>query len=239
MELSRGGAASNASHVRTVDPSAGVTQFLAEVRKGNREAVGEVARQLLPRVVRILERKLRGLRAADAEVVAGSVFLALWNHAGDGRFGAGTLSDSEDLWRWLMRVTDRKAIDYARREKAAKRGGGQTRGEGDIWISDSQSSGLDGTEGPELSPVELAAFADTFESLMTALPNDTTRQVVVLRLEGRTSGEIARLLDVSTKTVKRKLAGTRQLICSGAVDDLAAPADRQASSDSTLASSAD
>ncbi|MFH5804168.1 ECF-type sigma factor [Alienimonas sp. DA493] len=210
-----------------MEPSAGVTRFLSGVREGDRDAVGEVARRYLPRVVRLLERKLRGLRAADAEVVAGSVFLALWNHAGGGRFGAGTLSDSDDLWRWLLRVTDRKAIDYARRERAAKRGGGQTRGAGDVFAAEGPSDGLDGAASGELSPAEMAAFADTFERLMAALPNDLTREVVVGRLEARTSGEIARAVGVSPKTVKRKLAGIRELIRSGGVDGLAPPASRR------------
>ncbi|QDT17790.1 RNA polymerase sigma factor [Alienimonas californiensis] len=214
-----------------MEQTGGVTQFLPGVRIGDPDAVGEVARQYLPRVVRLLERKLRGLRAADAENVAGSVFLALWNHAGGGRFGAGTLSDSEDLWRWLLRVTDRKAIDYARREKAAKRGGGRTRGAGDVFSAEGPSDGLDGAASVELSPADLAAFADTFERLMASLPNDLTREVVVGRLESRTSGEIARALGVSPKTVKRKLSGIRDLIRSGVIDGLAPPTARRGSGD--------
>jgi len=198
--------------------------YLEDVRRGDPDAVGEVTRRLMPRIVRVLERKLRGLRAADPEEVAGSVFLSLWHHAGDGRFGADTLSDSDDLWRWLMRVADHKAIDYARRERAAKRGGGRIRGEGSVWKGeDGQAGGLDRVDSGALSPLELAAFTDTLESLMAALPNDLTREVVVGRLEARTSGEIAQIVGVSPKTVKRKIAGVRNLICSGAVGSLTPP----------------
>ncbi len=58
---------------------------------------------------------------------------------------------------------------------------------------------------------------------MSALPNDLTREVVVGRLEARTSVEIANAVGVSPKTVKRKLAGVRDLIRSGAVEALHAP----------------
>ena len=206
----------------------GLSVYLDDLRRGDSDAVGEIARRWLPRVERALERKLRGLRLADAEGVASSVFLSLWNHAGGGRFGAGTLADSDELWRWLMRVADSKAIDYARRERAAKRGGGRTRGEGSVWRSDGDggpSAGLDSVGSRDLTPAEQAAFAETFEQLMGALPNDLTREVVVGRLEARTSTEMATELGVSPKTVKRKLAGVRDLVRLGALD-LAAPEER-------------
>ena len=202
----------------------GLSVYLDDLRRGDSEAVGEIARRWLPRVERVLERKLRGLRLADAEGVASSVFLSLWNHAGGGRFGAGTLADSDELWRWLMRVADSKAIDYARRERAAKRGGGRLRGEGSVWRTggDGPPAGLDGVGSGELTPAEHAAFAETFEQLLGALPNDLTREVVVGRLEARTSTEMATALGVSPKTVKRKLAGVRDLVRLGTLD-LAAP----------------
>ena len=179
----------------------------------------------MPRVVRVVERKLRGLRAADAEGVAGSVFLSLWNHADGGRFGADALRDSDELWRWLMKVADSKSVDYGRKARARKRGGGRTRGEGSVWKTAEGGGGFDRLGSGELTPLEHAAFADTFARLMAALPNDLTREVVARRLELQTVAEIARDLGVSPKTVKRKLAGTRELIRAGAVDlDVRLPA---------------
>ena len=198
----------------------GVSVFLEDVRRGDGAAVGEVARRWLPRVVRIVERKLRGMRAADVEGVAGSVFLSLWRAADAGRFGAGTLGDSDDLWRWLMKVTDSKVCDYGRAARALKRDVGRTRGEGSVWreAGGGATAGFDTLGGGELSPLQHAAFADTFEQFMAALPNDLTREVVTRRLELQTVAEIAAAVGVCQKTVKRKLRGARDLINCGVVE---------------------
>ena len=185
-----------------------VTLYLPGTREGDPDAVGEIARRLLPRVLRVVERELKGIRAADAECVADSVFVCLWKQAAKGAFGSGDLTRSEELWAYLMRVTDSKVTDYARRRRALKRDVGRTRGEDSVWhkTADDGGHGFDTVPGRELCPEERAAFAETFEEHMAVLPDQILREIVTLRMEKYTVGEIADRLNTSPRTVKRKLA---------------------------------
>ena len=191
---------------------ASLTTFLPGLAEGDRGAIDEITRRMLPRVLRVVERKLRGLRAADADRVADSVFVSLWRTAADGRFDRDSFADSDALWGYLMKVADSKSIDYARFEGAQKRDVRRTRGEGSIWrtpAGEEAGPGFDRLNGSELRPDDRAAFAEAFEEFMAALPNDQTREIVCLKLEGRSVEEIADATGWSTRTVKRKLAVTR------------------------------
>ena len=54
------------------------------------------------------------------------------------------LDDRGDLWQVLVMLTKRKAIGLLRREQAAKRGGGQVRGESALGIPDGMSTAAPG-----------------------------------------------------------------------------------------------
>lgn len=64
--------------------------------------------------------------AANEEDVALSAFASFCRAAEQGRFPS--LSDRDDLWKLLVVLTARKAVDLKRHEGRAKRGGGAFQG---------------------------------------------------------------------------------------------------------------
>lgn len=190
-----------------------VAPFLVGLRAGDAAAVNELTRRYFGRVVRAAARRLpngRPLRGTGPEDVAASVFESLWARAAVGGFSEKELSDGDELWRLLCKMTASKAVDHARRERAAKRGGGRIRGESVfLGLSGRDSDvaeGLDGTAGACFAPDELAAFAESHDRLMRALPDDRLREIAVLRLEGYEVKEIAEKFGLSDRSIKRKLA---------------------------------
>ena len=57
--------------------------------------------------------------------------------------------DRDDLWRLLVAITERKAIDQMRRARRVKRGGGRVRTEADLAAGgpDDEPAGLDKIAG--------------------------------------------------------------------------------------------
>ena len=81
----------------------------------------EIWQQYYDKLVRLARRKLgpMGRRSADEEDVALSAFHSFYRGASQGRFPK--LNDRHDLWKLLVTITCRKAIDLFRRHFAATR----------------------------------------------------------------------------------------------------------------------
>jgi RNA polymerase sigma factor (sigma-70 family) len=105
------------------------------------------------------------------------------------------LQDRTGLWPLLVTITARKAINALDRERAARR-------------SPTRLDDLANVEqliGSEPSPSFAAEVADEVRRLFDLLSADTLRTVARLKLEGYTNSEIAELLEVTERTVFRKL----------------------------------
>ncbi|HTI51478.1 MAG TPA: ECF-type sigma factor, partial [Planctomycetaceae bacterium] len=137
------------------------------------------------------------------EDVAGSALRVFWRGVRRDRFSR--LSNRDDLWRILGALTLRKAIDKDRQGRAAKRGGGVA------------GKGLLRQLSPDFAaddplPHEICEGQDEFDRLMRLLPNEGLRQIVRWRMEQYTTEEIARMADVTPRTIERKLALVRELL---------------------------
>src|SRR5205823_639553 len=98
-------------------------------------------------------------RAADEEDVALSAFASFCRAAEAGHFPQ--LADRDDLWRLLVTVTERKALNLVRDERRLKRGGGAVQGESALHgPDDSTPRGLDNVAGREPSPEFAAQVAE-------------------------------------------------------------------------------
>jgi DNA-directed RNA polymerase specialized sigma24 family protein len=133
-----------------------------------------------------------------------SAFQSFCDRAGRGQFPQ--LSDRDDLWRLLATITVRKALDTMRQQTRKKRGGGQVLGESALLVgAGTDNAGLAEVLGREPTPEEVAGFADDYRRFLARLQKPALRTVALRRLEGQSTREIALALDVSTKTVERKL----------------------------------
>src|SRR5262245_8965717 len=125
-----------------------VTYWVGRLKAGEPAAAQPLWEGYYRRLVGLARAKLRGAprRAADEEDVALSAFDSFCRGAAAGRFPR--LGDRDDLWRLLLTVTARKAIDLRQHEARQKRGGGRVRP-----VTDLEASGGGGPpEAPARGP---------------------------------------------------------------------------------------
>jgi DNA-directed RNA polymerase specialized sigma24 family protein len=184
-----------------------VTCLLDGLKAGDGDDIRRLWDRYFERLVRLAGARLprHNRRDADEEDVALSAFQSFCDGVGRGRFPR--LADRNDLWRVLATITTRKVLDSLRRQCRQKRGGGRALGESAVGDGDrDDAAGMDRLAGREPTPEEVARFADDCDRLFARLDDPTLRSIARLRLEGHTSDEVAAALNVSTRTVDRKLA---------------------------------
>src|SRR5262249_28044011 len=116
------------------------------------------------------------------------------------------LNDRDDLWRLLATITVRKALDTMRHQTRQKRGGGRVLGESALLAGDdADGEGVAEILSRAPPPEEIARLAEEYTRFLDRLKDPTLRSVALRRLEGQSTQEIARALNVSTKTIDRKL----------------------------------
>ncbi len=181
-------------------PSRGsVTHWMDQLRLGHQAAADELWKRYFVQLVTLARSRFHGLgRISDEEDIAlsalKSAFLGLQNQ----RFP--DLSDRTGLWPLLVTITARKAVNEAARERTKKRDYGRE----DRFVDEQTLVGV--SPSPEFALL----VAEQIDSLVIALGDETLRTIVALKLEGDTNEEIAAKLDVSTRTIVRKLHRIRQ-----------------------------
>ena len=191
----------------TSDAERSVTQWISDLKAGDD---GEAARWLWDRyftqLARLAHARLRARNrgAADGEDVALSAFESFFRGAAAGRFPR--LEDRDDLWKLLTTIAARKALNQQRRERQLKRGGGclmpgAERVDDDWECGDPLAQIADGEPTPEFA----AAVADEVRRLIGSLGAESLRVVARLRMEGYTNDQIALALEISLRSVERKL----------------------------------
>ncbi len=136
---------------------------------------------------------------ADEEDAALAAFDSFVRGAVRGRYPR--LDDRDDLWRLLVTITERKALDQVQLERRQKRGGGRVVGMAGADESGGPAGVADATPTPEFA----AMVADECRGLLGRLRDDSLRQVALLRMEGYTNEEVADRLGCSLRTVARKV----------------------------------
>jgi RNA polymerase sigma factor (sigma-70 family) len=175
-----------------------VTFWIDGLKAGDGVAVEQLWQRYFESLVRLARAALRGSprRVEDEEDAALSAFDSFCAAAAQGRFPR--LDDREGLWRILVTITRRKALDQVERQGRQKRGGeaaGQENG----------GSRIDQVTGAEPTPEFAALLADECRRLLVSLADERQRQIAVLRMEGYTNDEIARRLGCGVRSVVRKL----------------------------------
>src|SRR5262245_33621790 len=148
-----------------MDPSSDTT--LIERLKAGRDAQAaqELWQRYFHRLMALARTRVRSgqRRAGDEEDVALSAFDSFFRGVEKGRFPQ--LNDKDDLWQILALLTERKAVNQFRRERAAKRGGGDVRGDSAFGAP----GGLDELSAAEPTPEMAAMFTDECRRLFQAL----------------------------------------------------------------------
>ena len=189
-----------------------ITRLFEELKAGNHKAAEELWAIYFNRLVAVARMRLGQApkRVADEEDIALSVFNDLCVGAARGNFAEHVRRD--DLWRLLLHLTNHKMVNYVRRETRLKRGGGEVRGES-VFLNPATHSaarGLDQVVCHEPTPEMLVALEEQNRHLLALLPDNTFRQIAVSRLQGDSNEEIASQLQLSVRSVERKLNRIRE-----------------------------
>jgi RNA polymerase sigma factor (sigma-70 family) len=190
-----------------------ISHWVASLKAGEIEAVQRLWKRYRERLVVLARRRLNGapIRVADEDDIAQSVFLSLCRGAAEGRFE--DVKDRDDLWWLLLSLTKRKAVDLIRRESAQKRGAGRVQSEQVAVGLSSHHPGiqLDQLIGEDPTPDLLVMMEEQHRRLLGLLRDDHLRRIAVARIEGYTVAEIAKSLQVSTRSIERKLSLIRDV----------------------------
>jgi RNA polymerase sigma factor (sigma-70 family) len=188
-----------------------VTRWVAALKAGDAAAAQPLWERYHRQLVALARRRLAASRrrAADEEDVVQSAFHSFFRGVARGRFPQ--LNDRDNLWRLLVVITARKALDQLAREHARRRGGCAAQGELRISLGGSRwdEAAIEQVVGDEPTPEFAAQVAEEYGRLLDLLGDETLRQVAVWKMEGYTNDEIAGRLDCSRRTVTLKLEAIR------------------------------
>ncbi|MBV9125564.1 MAG: RNA polymerase subunit sigma-70 [Planctomycetes bacterium] len=191
-----------------------VPHWIARLKAGDHTAAQKLWENYFEKMVRLARKKLRNSprRAADEEDVALSAFESFCRGAAAGKFPR--LQDQDDLWRLLIVITVRKAVDLIHYNHRQVRGGGQVRGDSvflDLPLAPEVAAGFDQVIGLEPTPEFAAQVAEECRRLLDSLEDAELKSIVLWKMEGYTNAEIAGRLGCVTVTVERRLRLIRSL----------------------------
>lgn len=179
--------------------SGSVTHWLGQLKTGEEGvAQQELWSRFFVRLVELARAKLSGTpqRDTDEEDVVLSAFNSFFMGARAGRFP--NLHDRTGLWPLLVTITVRKALNQVKRQRAKKR-----TPEAERFLEPEQFV------GSEPDPALVADVADEMRRLLDALDDEVLQTISMRKLEGYTNEEIAAELNISERTVARKLSRIR------------------------------
>ncbi len=208
------------SSARPTDESP--TELVGKLRDGDREAARKLWRAYFEKLVRLARTRLQGKhrRASDEEDVALSAIHSVFEGIEQGRFPQ--IASRDDLWRLLVAITVRKACHTVRDAGRQKRGGDWNL----VDFADSDWVPLEQLVGREPTPEFAAQFGDEVEHLLARLEDKSLLKIAAWKLEGRNNDDIAGRLNVSERTVERKLKLIRD-VWECAVNEEIAPSDAE------------
>lgn len=188
-----------------------ITQWIDKLKAGDQTAAQPLWERFFHRLVGLARKKLQNAprRAADEEDVALSAFNAFCQGAEEGRFPR--LHDRDDLWRLLVVITVRKAIDQIRKKANEVRGESAFGAHG----TEEEDGALEQVLSNEPTPALAAEVAEEVERFLNRLDDAELRQVAIWKMEGYTNEEIAAKLRCAIRSVERRLWVIRVLLREG------------------------
>ena len=188
-----------------------VTRHLGQLKAGDHSAARLLWQRYFRRLMGLARLKLSNSarRSADEEDVALAAFARFCRRAEQGRLPQ--VRDREGLWRLLVMLTVRMAIDHVRREGRQKRGG-LAAGEIDpaAFAFSPEAARPENIASRQPTPEFVVQVAEECDRLLEALGDDELKSIAVWKAEGYTNEEIAVELGCVLRTVERKVQAIRR-----------------------------
>jgi DNA-directed RNA polymerase specialized sigma24 family protein len=188
-----------------------VSAWIQQLHANDSVAAQKLWQRYVRRLIELARARLGSLRrVSDEEDVVVTAFEKFLRATAEGRFPE--LANRNDLWRILVLLTEQTAVDEIRHQLASKRGGGTVQGESALLNrNDSSQLGINGVPGREPTPEFAAAAAERYRELLHALATDELRSIAIAKMDGHSTAEIAAHLQLSERTIERKLNLIRQI----------------------------
>jgi RNA polymerase sigma-70 factor (ECF subfamily) len=180
-----------------------VDSFVRSLRAGDPGVTKEVFDQYVDRLV-AMARKRISLRLAgriDPEDIVQSVFRTFFHRAKQGQF---QFQAEDDICRMLARITVHKTLRQVAHHQAGKRDAGRDAGSGD----ETQDLVVN-LLSKEPSPDEATQLLDQMEHFLAQLP-DEDRKILELRMQGYSTLEISKQLDITDRKIRRRMEYVRE-----------------------------
>ncbi len=177
--------------------SGSVSQWIQQVKAGEESAAANLWNRYQPQLLDIARRKLNGGKGgpADEEDVVLDALASFFHRTKGGRFP--DLQDRESLWKLLVTITNRKAINQIAHDNRQKRGAGKT-------TTELNEAGTP-LQNPDNAPEYAMVVAESLAAMLESLSSDELREIAMAKLEGCSNQEIAERIDYSVPTVERRL----------------------------------
>lgn len=193
------------------EPAGSVSAALDRLREGDSSAANVIWSKFFERLARVADLKLAGgvRRTVDGEDVALSVMETICRRAKVGQLDE--VNDRDDLWRLMVTILYHKATDRGREHRAQKRGSGQVRGDSIFVGAGDDAERMAFAQFAEVAPTPdmLVQLEEERRKLFELLDEDL-RHIAQQRLEGASAEDIAAAIDVSPRTIRRKLELIRE-----------------------------
>lgn len=174
-----------------------VSHWIDLVKAGDSAAANHIWQHYFDRLVHSVRARLYGQNRAisDEEDIVLSVFDSFYHAAENGRFP--DLSDRDDLWRLLLRMSARKVVDKRRRDQRQRRGGSvQVHSLNQTGDHDSVIEAI----GDEPSPEMVLMMQESVAEVFSRLGVGQLREIAGAKLEGYSNAELAERLGCSERT---------------------------------------
>lgn len=192
-----------------------VSQWIHQLKEGERAAVQKLWESYFTRLVRMAGRWLRHTptQAADAEDIALSAFDSFCRRAEQGRFPR--LFDRGDLWQLLVVIAFRKACNQVKHEARRQPPNGRVLHASALCAANSEDTSAIFTRliSREPDPEFAVQTAEEYRRLLALLDDEQLRQIAEMKMAGYTNAEIGQRLrpQRAVATIERKLARIRRI----------------------------
>lgn len=184
-----------------------MTGWLRRIGQGDQDAALQLWRRYAAPLERLARSRYSGAlnAVANEEDLVQSVFHALWTGAAEGQWD--TVQNRDELWWLLLAITRNKAVKRRTYNARLKRSdvprslSGQDTHSHDLSTSQDAQNIAGDSPPPEL----ILMLQEEQERLLASLRDDVLRSIAVWKLDGYTHEEIAGKLNVTPRTVVRKL----------------------------------
>ena len=138
---------------------------------------------------------------ASPSEVALSAFNSFVGRVQDGKFPE---LDADDTWPLLRQFAIWKANDHRKRFRAQK-AGGDVNIHGQSLANDGQAAAIDmaASDGP--TPSEDVETREVLDEWLQLLPDDSHRNVILMKLGGATTADIVDAMQLTQRTVQKRV----------------------------------